>query len=293
MSYLTALLALWLQATTPDSNLNSLAEQIEEVTVRGDVADLDRHAETLESWLQHEELSNRELCLYTVAYTKWRLAYLPGHEAIAERGVLLRDAESYLKVLLELNPEDPEAYALLGAVYGGQITSAWEKLTLGRKAQGALARAAKLAPDNPRVVLNRAVAKFYKPWLFGGGKDRAFTRASPGGGAFRAATTRPNLAELGKGRGSDLDRVRPGSRRRAERSASRVRSRVSLGAWPLSGARDTDSPARGSRRKLKLLNQLHVVRVSLFQSRRRHLNEGSILLKLFDVPSPGIADSRT
>ena len=98
MSYLTALLALWLQATTPDSNLNSLAEQIEEVTVRGDVADLDRHAETLESWLQHEELSNRELCLYTVAYTKWRLAYLPGHEAIAERGVLLRDAESYLRV---------------------------------------------------------------------------------------------------------------------------------------------------------------------------------------------------
>ena len=48
MSYLTALLALWLQTTTPDSNLNSLVEQIEEVTVRGDVADLDRHAETLE-----------------------------------------------------------------------------------------------------------------------------------------------------------------------------------------------------------------------------------------------------
>ena len=97
MSYLTALLALWLQTTTPDSNLNSLVEQIEEVTVRGDVAALDRHAETLERWLQHEGLSNRELCLYTVAYAKWRLAYLPGHEAIAERKVLLRDAESYYK----------------------------------------------------------------------------------------------------------------------------------------------------------------------------------------------------
>ena len=175
MSYLTALLALWLQTTTPDSNLNSLVEQIEEVTVRGEVADLDRHAETLESWLQHEELSNRELCLYTVAYAKWRLAYLPGHEAIAERKVLLRDAESYLKALLELNPKDPEAYALLGAVYGGQITSAWGKLTLGRKAQGALGRAVKLAPDNPRVVLNRAVANFYKPRLFGGGKDKALS----------------------------------------------------------------------------------------------------------------------
>ena len=175
VSYLPALLVLSLQATTPDSNLSTLAEQIQEVTVRGDVAELDRHREELERWLQHEELSNRDLCLYTVAYTNWRLAYLPGHEAIAQREVLLEDAERYLTALLELSPEDPEAYALLGAVYGSQIKSTWEKLTLGRKAQGALGRAAKLAPDNPRVVLNRAVASFYKPRLFGGGKDKALS----------------------------------------------------------------------------------------------------------------------
>lgn len=175
MSYLPALLALWLQTTTPDANLNALVQQIREATVRGDVADLDRHAETLERWLQHQELSNRELCLYTMAYAKWRLAYLPGHEVIVERKVLLKDAENQLKAQLELNPEDPEAYALLGAVYGGQITSAWGKLTLGREAQGALGRAAELAPDNPRVVLNRAVANFYKPRLFGGGKDKALS----------------------------------------------------------------------------------------------------------------------
>ncbi len=41
-----------------------------------------------------------------------------------------------------------------------------------------------------------------------------------------------------------------------------------------------------------LLNQLDVVGVSLFQSRRSDLNEGSILSKLFDVPSPCITDSR-
>jgi tetratricopeptide (TPR) repeat protein len=175
MSYLPALLFLWLQTTTPDSNLNALVEQIREATVRGDVAEVDLYAQTLERWLQHEELSNRELCLYTLAYAKWRLAYLPGHEVIAERKFLLEGAEKHLMAQIELNPDDPEAYALLGAVYGGQITSAWGKLTLGRKAQGALARAAKLAPDNPRVVLNRAVANFYKPRFFGGGKDKALS----------------------------------------------------------------------------------------------------------------------
>ena len=175
MSYLPALLFLWLQTTTPDSNLDALVEQIREATVRGDVAEVDRHAETLERWLQHEELSNRELCLYTMAYAKWRLAYLPGHEVIAERRVLLEDAEKYLKAQLELSPDDPEAYALLGAVYGGQITNVWGKLTLGRKAQGALGRAAQLAPENPRVVLNWAVASFYKPRFLGGGKDKALS----------------------------------------------------------------------------------------------------------------------
>ncbi len=175
MSYLPALLFLWLQAATPDSNLDGLVKQISETTVHGDVAELDRQAGTLERWLQHEELSNRELCLYTAAYVKWRLAYLPGHEVIGERRVLLEQAETHLKALLELNPEDSEGHALLGAVYGGQITNTWEKLSIGRKAQGALGRAAKLSPDNPRVVLNRAVANFYKPRLFGGGKDKALS----------------------------------------------------------------------------------------------------------------------
>ena len=34
-------------------------------------------------------------------------------------------------------------------------------------------KAAKIDPDNPRVVLNQAVATFYKPRFLGGGKDKA------------------------------------------------------------------------------------------------------------------------
>ncbi len=32
-----------------------------------------------------------------------------------------------------------------------------------------------MAPENPRVVLNRAVASFYKPRFFGGGNDKALS----------------------------------------------------------------------------------------------------------------------
>jgi tetratricopeptide (TPR) repeat protein len=173
VSYLPAVFALWLQTVAPEPDLNRLVDQIWEATVIGDVNELARHGETLNDWLADEAFPDRELCLYTLAYAKWRLAFLPGHEEIAERRELLKQSERHLKMLLEAEPDNVEAYALLGAVYGGRITNTWEKLTLGHKAQSALNRAAKLAPDNPRVVLNRAVAQFYKPRLFGGGKDKA------------------------------------------------------------------------------------------------------------------------
>jgi tetratricopeptide (TPR) repeat protein len=173
MTYFVALLALWMQTTARPADLDSLVDRLGRATVTGDVDALTEIRDSLEEGLGGEESSDREIHLYTLAYVNWRLAYLPGHEKISERAELLRNAESHLKALLGTQPDNAEALALLGAVYGGQITTTWQKFSIGNKAQEALRRAAKLDPDNPRVVLNRAVATFYKPRLLGGGKNKA------------------------------------------------------------------------------------------------------------------------
>jgi Flp pilus assembly protein TadD len=151
----------------------ALLDQMQHAVVVGDVDSLAECRDRLRRGLVEGVVSESAMQHYTLAYVNWRLAYLPGHEERFEREELLKDAEHQLEKVIESEPRNAEAYALLGAVYGGQITSNWKKLTVGPKAEGALQKAAEIAPDNPRVVLNRAVATFYKPRIFGGGKDKA------------------------------------------------------------------------------------------------------------------------
>jgi Flp pilus assembly protein TadD len=152
---------------------NAFVDRIQQSVILGDVKVLAGCRDHLRSGLDADAPTDSGLRLYTLAYVDWRLAYLPGHEEMFSREELLKEAEHHLKKVIQAEPRNAEAYALLGAVYGGQITSNWKKLTIGRKAEGALERAVELEPENPRAVLNRAVAKFYKPRLFGGGKSKA------------------------------------------------------------------------------------------------------------------------
>lgn len=70
----------------------------------------------------------------------------------------------------------PETYALLASATGSMIgDSMMRGIRYGMRASRAEERAEELGPDNPRVLLLRAVSAWYKPSAFGGGEDKART----------------------------------------------------------------------------------------------------------------------
>ena len=94
----------------------------------------------------------------------------------------LDSAVKNLKQVIKLDADAAEAYALLNSVYGRQISlSPLKGMLLGPRSKGALEKAERLAPDNPRVVLAAALADFNTPRMWGGNKERAmkgFRRAA-------------------------------------------------------------------------------------------------------------------
>ncbi len=75
-----------------------------------------------------------------------------------------------------------EGWLMLSAVYGQKMTvRPLQAVSLGRKFNRAMSRARELAPDNPRVVLLRAITDYNLPRIVGGNKDRALE------GLYRAA----------------------------------------------------------------------------------------------------------
>ena len=112
------------------------------------------------------------LVQYSIAYLASRMAFLPVPDK--ERDDLLADGVQRLQAVLKANARDVEAHVLLGALYGSQIArSPIRGMTLGRSANDELKRAAKLAPDNPRVHLQQGISFFNTPALFGGSTDKA------------------------------------------------------------------------------------------------------------------------
>lgn len=113
---------------------------------------------------------------YELAYVDWRLYTLLGgnRETQKRASVYLPEAEHQLKDLLAANSSDAEAHALLCTVYGQEIgTSPFKGMTIGPKASREIEAAQKLAPDNPRVVLQSGISAYYAPKAFGGGKEKA------------------------------------------------------------------------------------------------------------------------
>ena len=110
---------------------------------------------------------------YAIAYVGWRLANLADVPE-QEQADLLDDAVERLENLVDDDPEDTEAHALLGSLYGLQIgQDPSRSAALGVRASRALDRAGAAAPDNPRVPLVQGISAFHTPVRFGGGLDRA------------------------------------------------------------------------------------------------------------------------
>ena len=123
------------------------------------------------------------LLRYTAAYAGWRLAFAPAIPA-GEKQDLLDDAETQLKETIKLSPAFAEAPALLSAVYGAKIAQAPDLgMTLGMQASAMLAKAVGLGPNNPRVLVLKAMSLFHTPPEYGGSVREAEA-------VFRQALTR-------------------------------------------------------------------------------------------------------
>ena len=83
-------------------------------------------------------------------------------------------AIDHIQAAIDWDETFAEGWLMLSATYGFKITvKPLSGVTLSRKFSRAMSRARDLAPDNPRVVLMKAITDYNLPRIVGGDKDRA------------------------------------------------------------------------------------------------------------------------
>jgi len=108
------------------------------------------------------------------AYATWRALPLETQKdrKVAEK--LGDDAIAHAEKALATDPKDAEALAILGGLQGLMTgLRPADMMTLGPQSGANLARAAALAPANPRVALLQGIGDLHKPAQFGGGPEVA------------------------------------------------------------------------------------------------------------------------
>jgi tetratricopeptide (TPR) repeat protein len=145
---------------------------LEAAVLRGDLAAL----ETIHQQIDTATVSATAgdvTAPYAWAYSGWRVSQRLPKQRKRDRDKLLKSIQRGLEDWLDTDPDDAEALALLGSVLGDRIGGPLSAIRLGGKASEALEKAYTLAPENPRVALQRGVGFFFTPRAFGGGKDKA------------------------------------------------------------------------------------------------------------------------
>lgn len=131
------------------------------------------------------------LAPYWTAYTYTVLAWMHTSDGDRMDGYLEK-AEAWHTATEKIQAND-ETAALAAYIAQARLTAApWSRWqTYGAKTDAALAKARQLNPANPRPDFIEAQAVFYKPWVFGGGKKRAYPllkRAEEKYAALRSAS---------------------------------------------------------------------------------------------------------
>ena len=151
----------------------SLPERIESAVVEGSLDALRELREALEGRAERRPDGPTVQDRYDHAFINWRIGQVLPREARKEKQRLLKEAQQSLDRVLESEPGHAEAHALRGSVIGDRINGAFGGMVLGPKANASLDRAHELAPENPRVALQRGIGFFFTPRAFGGGLDKA------------------------------------------------------------------------------------------------------------------------
>jgi tetratricopeptide (TPR) repeat protein len=109
---------------------------------------------------------------YNKAYANYRLSIMAGLQGQNDQAEQALDlAQATLEQMTATQPQ-AESLALLSGVYGMQIgNNPLMGALYGPKADKAIKKAAELEPENPRVVLVKAIAAYNTPAAFGGSKQ--------------------------------------------------------------------------------------------------------------------------
>jgi tetratricopeptide (TPR) repeat protein len=115
------------------------------------------------------------LAKYYFAYTDYNLAVYFMQKKEGEQFRKFSDSsEKILQELLNENGSDAETVSLLGALYGIQVAmKPGLGASLGSKNIALTSQAFGIAPDNPRVLLQKGISKFNSPEFVGGSKEKA------------------------------------------------------------------------------------------------------------------------
>lgn len=116
--------------------------------------------------------------LYDWAYVGWRYTQVlddKDKDARRTKKRKLKELHGKLERFLkeEQEAQHPELLALFGSVLGDRISGPIAAMRLGSRAGKSLDQAYELAPENPRVALQRGVGYFFTPKSFGGGVEKA------------------------------------------------------------------------------------------------------------------------
>jgi len=177
MISLLGLAALPFTARAEGLSQKGMSETIERASQRGDEAALLKVHAGLEAGIKagHPD----KYGYYYLGLADYELAVIEGDEGKATD--YIDAAEDALQAALKLDPAFAEAEALLGSSYGVEIgLHPIKGMVLGSQNSSHLARAAQLAPGDPRVLLLQGISDYETPEAYGGDKKRAMAE-------FRAA----------------------------------------------------------------------------------------------------------
>jgi tetratricopeptide (TPR) repeat protein len=139
------------------------------------------------------------LAHYYLAYTDYSLAvYFMQKKEDVQFRKFSESSEKNLKELINENGSDAETVSLLGALYGIQVAMNPDLgALLGSQNISLTSKAFGIAPDNPRVLLQKGISKFNSPEFAGGSKEQALKYFTLSVEAFENQTAEENDIEWG------------------------------------------------------------------------------------------------